>query len=234
MKKYLWGILIILILAGIGVGVWGYFRANKIKDQAKEIEQITANTLNIEPVKQDESEIPLSTWKNLSDKALAIKTEIDKNSVVPDSLKEKASQYYSAKAQDKYKEIQYLQYLNEFQSEMDLKNNQPKSKGQIETILSKYDQLTKQVINLSIGPEFDSSRLKVEQEMAMFKSDLTNMSSRMDYTSPAVQLSSAGLDKAIDELKQELIKSLNDFVDLQNGIKDEIAKLGKASWVMPF
>lgn len=234
MKKFLWGLLIVIVLAVIGFGIWGYLKASDIKKQGREINEITGNTLNLQTVSMDSADIQLEPWKNLSDKSTDILNQLAQYSAPSDIFKEKARQFYSAKAKDKYGEIQYLQFLKEFQSSMDLKINQPKSKGQIETILTSYDTSMAQSVNLAVGPEFNSSLEKVRQEAAAYKSNLADLSSRMNYSSPAVQLNSAGLDKAIDQLKQEITLSLNGWVDLQNVIKDEIANMGNANWVMPF
>jgi hypothetical protein len=47
-------------------------------------------------------------------------------------------------------------------------------------------------------------------------------------------LSSAGLDKAIDELKLEIANSLNEWVNLQFDIKDRIREMINTNWVKPF
>lgn len=235
MKRIIIVIVTVILLIAAGLGVWGYFRAQEIKKQAKEIESITADTLNLQTVSQDDEQIVTSDWKNLAEKAPTIKSELAEITVTSNTLREKLFQFYDTKAEDKYKEVQYLQILSDGQSGMALKNTQPKSKGQIETILDEFDKFENNLNqnNLSLGSDFNTLLTKVRQEASSIKSSLTIMQTGMTYSSPPVQISSAGLDKAIDELKQTIAKSLNDQVDLQNEIKNEISNMSKVNWINP-
>lgn len=234
MKKTIGILAVIIIVIAAGLGIWGYFKAQEVKKQGKAIERMTAGTLNLQPVGANDP-IQLSDWKNLSDEAPKIKTELEKFTAASESLKESANQYYSIKAQDKYKEAQYSQILAEGQSSLDLKNNQPKSKGQIETVLGEFDNMQTKLRsnNLSLGPEFNTLFTKVQQEASTFRGSANNIASSMTFSSPAVQLNTAGFDKAIDELKQAVTKSLNDWVDLQNRIKNEIQAMSNVNWINP-
>jgi hypothetical protein len=233
MKKFIVALLVIVLLLVVVFGIWGYIKAQDIKKQGSEIDQITSGTLALTPVNQNGAEISLSAWKALSDQSTSVLSRLEKLSAAPDSLKNKASQFYSAKAQDKYKEAQYLNALLVGQRGMDLKSSNPKSKGQIETTLKSLDKMQSELNNLAVGPDFNTLLRKAEQESAKFKEESTNISSKMSFESPAVQLSSAGLDKAMDELIQAISKSLNSWVDLQNQIRDEISAMSKANWVNP-
>lgn len=234
MKKALWAILIVIVLASVIFGIWGYFIAKDIKTQGKEIEQLTNDTLELKTITMNENSVQLEHWQNLSDKSSSILNEMEKYSVISDTLKKNTSEYYGVQAQDRYKEAQYLHFLNEAQGSLDLKSTQSKSKGQIETIAKYYDDLIISGNDLSLGPKFDGSRHKVEQEAEAFRENLNNIVVQMNNESPPVRLRTADLDKAIDELKQEIIQSLNDWVDLQNNIREEIANMGKTNWIMPF
>jgi len=87
--------------------------------------------------------------------------------------------------------------------------------------------------NLSLGPKFNTLFNKAEQEAMTFKNSLSELNIKMDDNSPSVQLSSAGFDKAIDELKQEIANSLNEWVNLQNDIKKEVSDLANCNWINP-
>ncbi|HRZ29267.1 MAG TPA: hypothetical protein P5052_00405 [Candidatus Paceibacterota bacterium] len=132
--------------------------------------------------------------------------------IVSDSFKEKIDKFYGAQAQDKYQEAQYMQVLIDTQRQLDLKNQQPKSKDQIKLILAELNNIQAGINqnNLSLGPKFNVFHDKFEQEALIYKNNLTELVSRMNNRSPSVQLSSAGLDKAIDELKLEIANSLNE------------------------
>lgn len=229
-------IAVVVLLLGVGFGAWGFVKAQSIKEKAKEIQQITAETLVLREINQSDFEINLAGWKKLVDDSVSVKNELDKIENVPENLKNKIFQFYDAKAQDKYKEAQYLQILLDGQRKLDLKSTEKKSKGQIETILQEFDILQKNLTqsDISLGPDFNNLKTKLEQEAGIYKTNLTDLSNKMNLSSPATQLSVAGLDKAVDELKDALIKSLNDYVQLQNEIKSDIANLANASWVWPF
>jgi hypothetical protein len=236
MKKVIIGIIIIILLGVIGLGVWGYLKAQEVKKQNKEIQQITADTLVLEKINQNDTEIALSGWKKLAEKATSTGNDLDNIASAPSSLRESVSQFYGAQAQDKYEEAQYLQFLIDGQQKMDLKSTQPKSKGQIETVLSEFNKLQNNINqnSLSLGPEFNTQMKKAEQEAETFVASLNNLISKMNSESPATQISSAGLDKAADDLKQAIIESLNKHVDLQDKIKKEISDLSNINWVNPF
>jgi hypothetical protein len=233
MKKFIGFLLVIIVLIAVIFGIWGYIKAQDIKKQGAEIDQITSGTLALTPVNQNGTEISLSAWKTSSDQAASTLSRLEKLSAAPDSLKNKASQFYSAKAQDKYKEAQYLNSLLVGQRGMDLKSTNPKTKGQIETTLQNLDKMQSELSSLALGPDFNSLLDKARQESAKFKEESTRISDGMNYDSPGVQLSSAGLDKAMDELIQAISQSLNSWVDLQNQIRDEIGSMSKANWVNP-
>jgi len=237
MKTFLWVIVVLIILGGAGFGIWGYAKAQDAKKQAKELEQITAGTMDLKKIDSNAVEISLSEWKNLSDKAPSMATELASITLVPESLKNEVGDFYSAKAQDKYKEAQYLQVLLEAKRRLglDAKAGAEKSKGQIETVLKELDNLQNEVNqkNLSLGPEYDTQMKKLEQEVTTFKTSTSDLASKMNFDSPSVQLNSAGLDRAIDELKMAVSKSLNDYVELQDKIKNEISGLATGNWVNP-
>lgn len=233
MKKFIIVLVTIVLVFAIIFGIWGYIKAQDVKKQGAEVEKITAGTLALTPVNQNATEIALTPWKTLSDQATSVLSRLERLSAAPESLKNKASQFYSAKAQDKYKEAQYLNALLAGQRGMDLKNTNPRSKGQIETTLQNLDKMQAELTRLSVGPEFDTVLKKAEQESAKFKEEANNIGSKMSYESPGVQLSSAGIDKAMDELIQAISKSLNSFVDLQNEVRGEISSMSKANWVNP-
>lgn len=235
MKKIIIMIVTVILLISAGLGIWGYLKAQEIKKQANEIESITADTLNLQTVSQNDEQIRISDWKNLAEKAPIIKSELAGITATSDSLREKLFQFYGTKAEDKYKEVQYLQILSDGQSGLGLKDAQPRSKGQIETVLDEFNKFENHLNqkNISLGPEFSDLLTKVQQEAVSIKSSLTFMHAGMTYSSPSVQISSAGLDKAIDELKQAIAKSLNDQVDLQNNIKNETSEMAKTNWINP-
>lgn len=228
-------IIIIVLLLAAGFGIWGYTKAQEVKKQGKALEQITADTMTLKEINQSDFEISLSDWKNLAEKSSLILSELEKIAAAPEALKNKISQFYSAKTQDKYKEAQYLQFLLDGQRKLDLKSTEPKSKGQIETILKEFDNLQNNLTknNLSLGPEFDTQTKKLEQEAATYKTILTDLYNKMNSSSPTTQISAAGLDKAVDDLKQAIMKSLNDWVELQNDIKNDISGMANANWVNP-
>lgn len=234
MRTFLLITAVILLLA-IGLGLWGFVQAQSIKEKGKEIQEITSGTLVLEEINSGEVEIDLTDWKNLAEKAQSIKNELEKQENSPVELKNKISQFYDAEAQDKYKEVQYLQILLDGQRRLDLKSTEPKSKGQIETILAEFEKMQSSITknDISLGPKFNTLKTKLDQEAGLYKTNLTDLSNKMNLTSPATQLNVAGFDKAIDELKDALIKSLNEYVELQNEIKNDIANFANTNWIWP-
>lgn len=235
MKKAVLATIIIVLVLGAGIGVWGYFKAQQTKEQGKQLQELTADTMALKEINSSDFEIELISWENLAEKSSSILNELGKITAMPEALKNKINQFYSAKAQDKYKEAQYLQFLLDGQRKMGLKENQPKSKGQIETVLAEFDKMQKNLDQnkLTSGPEIDVALTKFHQEAPIFQASIMDIANNMNYSSPGVQLSSAGLDRSIDELKQAIIKSLNDHVNLQNDIKDDISGMANANWVNP-
>ena len=235
MKKFLIVVGIILICLAAGLGIWGYLKAQEIKKQGDLIERATSETTSLEMVKQDQIEISLLPWKNLAENSSRVLDELENVDFASADLREKIGEFYSAQAKDKYHEAKYMQVLIETQRKLDLKNQQPKSKGQIESILTEFSNMQNIVTenNLSLGPKFNTTYNKVEQEAMTFKSSLTDLSGKMNSQSSPVQLSSAGFDKSVDELKQEIANSLNEWVDLQNEIRNQIGDMKSTNWIMP-
>lgn len=235
MKKILWIIIALLVVVGLGFGLWGYMKAQGAKKDGQEIKEITSGTLDIESIKPGQREISLTPWKTLAEKSPSILSELDKNTVAPDSLKTKAAEYYSAKAKDKYVEAQYLQELLAGQSAMNLKSTNAKSKTEIETTLSTLEKMQNDINqkNLSLGPEFDNTSKSTQQETQNFKRLATDLSSKMTSSSAPIQLGTANLDKSMDDLIMEIINSLNKWVDLRDQISDEVNSIASVFWLNP-
>ncbi len=235
MKKFLIVLVIAIVLAAVGFGAWGYLKAQEFKKQAQQIQQIIEETANLETVNQSDGEVSLNGWKTLSERSVGARTELEDISAISGELKEKVGRFYDAAAKDKYKEAQYLNLLLEGQSEMALKDTTAKSKVQIDNVLKAYDNLQTEITknNLSLGPQFEVTLSEMEQEAPIFRSTVADLSSKMNSTSPSVQISSANFDKALDGLIQQIVRSLNDWVDLQNEIKNEVSQITKSNWVNP-
>lgn len=235
MKKFLIVLVIAIVLAAVGFGAWGYLKAQEFKKQAQQIQQIIEETANLETVNQSDGEVSLNGWKTLSERSVGARTELEDISAISGELKEKVGRFYDAAAKDKYKEAQYLNLLLEGQSEMALKDTTAKSKVQIDNVLKAYDNLQTEITknNLSLGPQFEATLSEMEQEAPIFRSTVADLSSKMNSTSPSVQISSANFDKALDGLIQQIVRSLNDWVDLQNEIKNEVSQITKSNWVNP-
>jgi len=235
MKKFVWGLVIIIILAGVGFGIWGFAKAQKSKEQGKELERITAGVLVLNKIETEDVEVSLTEWKNLSEADPSIKDELEKVSSIPHSLQNKMNEFFSAQPADKYEEVQYLQLLLDGQRQLDLKNQQAKSKRQIEEIVKAIDNLQNEINQkgLSLGPEYNQTMKALETEAEAFKANCNNIISKTAYDSPATQLRTAGFDKAFDVLKLTIIQSLNNYVDLQDSIKKEIADLANSNWINP-
>jgi len=229
-------IIVLVLLLGAGFGFWGYIKAQEVKKQGKAIEQITNGTMGLKEISSGDFEIPLGDWKKVSDSMRLVENKLVSFNAIPLSLQKKINDFYSSEAEVKYKEAQFLQTLIDGQRKMDLKNTQPKSKGQMETVLSEFDKMQKSLDQnpLASGAEIDAALTKFHLEAPLFQKSVMDLANQMNFSSPAVQLSSASLDKAIDELKQALMKSLNDHVQLQNEIKKEISDLANINWVVPF
>lgn len=236
MKKYLWWVIAIVVLLVAAFSIFGYFKAREINNQGNKLKQLTAGTLDIKPLNQGDVGVDISGWEILSDKAETISNSLGEITLAPDLLKEQVGRYYSAEAQDRYAEAKYLKILIECQVDLGLKNSQPKSKNQIEAILDTNERLQNDINqnSLSLGPDFSTLQDKMQKEADIFIDNLTDINNKMTSGSAPVQLSSAGLDKAIDELNQEIILSLNKWVDLQNEIKDGINVMIGLKWASPF
>ena len=111
---------IITLFAVAGFGVCGYLKAQEVKERGQAMGQIAAGTLNLETLKQDQTEISLLPWKNLSENSTRILKELETVIVAPDDLREKVGEFYSARAKDKYVEAQYLEVLIDVQRKLDL------------------------------------------------------------------------------------------------------------------
>jgi hypothetical protein len=235
-KRYFWWVIAIVVLLVVVFSIFGYLKARETNNQGNKLKQMTAGTLDIKPLSQGDVGVDISGWEILSDKAETISNSLGEITLAPESLKEQASRYYSVEAQNRYAEAKYLKILIEFQVDLDLKSSQPKSKNQIEAILDNNERLQNDMNQNSpfLGPEFDTLRDKMQGEADTFISGLTDINNKMTSESAPVQLSSAGLDKAIDELNQEIILSLNKWVDMQNEIKDGINVMIGLSWASPF
>lgn len=235
MKTFLKILAIFIIVAGIILGVWGYIMGQDFKRQGQELQELTEGTLNLEPITAHQENLPITIWQDYVNRSSNIYEKIENYPALQADIQLKIKEFYGAKANDKFGEIKYLQFLNNFQKELDLKNNTPKSKGQIETILENFDTLKNSATteNLSLGPDYNSYIESLDKESTDFKESLNTMQANMTADSPATQLRVADLDKTIDELKLAITESLNDWIDQQNIIQEEINKLAQTSWVMP-
>ena len=236
MKKFIWGLFIIIIIATVGIGIWGFIEAQSAKRQSQELEDITSDVLKLNKIENSNTEISLIEWEDLANGSSLIGKKLEKNPSIPRSLRDKMEEFFSAKPSDKYREAQYLQVLLEGEVRFNLKDQQPKSKEQIEEIVKAIDE-TQNEINqkgLSLGPEYNQKMKDLEKETASFKTSCNDIVSKTTSDSPPTQLSSAGMDKAMDDLKTAIINSLNNYVDLQDEIKREISGMATANWVIPF
>lgn len=235
MKNFLWAILAIAIIAVVIFGIWGFVKAQTVRDRAKDLDQLTTDLLVLEEVDPYGTQIPLADWKNLADRSSSIMEEIEKLSDIDESLKQKMNEFFSVKSIDKYREAQYLQLLMNGQEKLNLKNEQPRTKAQIEEILDTLRQTQNEINNknLSLGPELDQARKTAEIEAEVFMEECNSIAVRMTPDAPPTQLKMANFDKATDELKMAIAQSLNEYVRLQNEIKQEISNLVSSSWINP-
>ncbi len=235
MKKFLWATLTIVIIAIIAIGIWGYVKAQSVKQEGRELDQIALQFMVLEEIEPKDVSVPLQSWKNLYNNTTVIKEQIDTFDTIPSSLKDKMNEFFSVKLADKYMEVQYLQLLMNGERKFNLKDQQPKSKGQIEEVVKAIEATRKEIVdnNLSLGPEYNEKMKELEKETDSFLNMCNDIISKTTYESPATQLGTAGMDKALDSLKAEIIQSLNDFVGLQNEIKREVSNLVSSNWINP-
>ncbi len=228
----------IILMALIAVGIFGYVEAQKIRMQAGQIKKITAETLNLKPIKNDEFEIPVKDWENAADKSEFIRTELNKFDKMPELLKEDIGGFYSGQALKRMKEAEFLQFLIDSQRNIGLQAGiSEKSKGQIETVLERIktfkNDFNRNKLSFT-GSDFEPYALKLQAEETNFESYLKGLYGKMTYDSGKVMVETASFSNAFDEFKVKLIESLNDRVLLQERIKGEISRMGKDIWVNPF
>lgn len=236
MKSTLWVVVGVLALVVAGVGVFGFLEAQKVKAMGKELARITGDSLNLEEVKQNDENINLAGWASLAQNATSTMEALEELENIPSIISENVSNYYGAQAEDRYREARYFQAINEMQQKLDLKSEEPKSKGQIETIQNEFARIREQMNreNMALGPQFNEAHDAMEKEANAYGESLSALVRNMNSGSEPTRLRVAGLDKAIDDLKQEIANSLNEWVALANTVHEEIAKLENASWRWPF
>lgn len=237
MKKIIFIVLVLILLGVIGIGSWGYAKAQGVKKQAEQLSAITSSTFILMPIAATASAIEIKDWQTYAEKSLTTKDSLAGISNLPTSLQDKLTVFFSAQAEDKLKEATYLQFLLDGQGKLGLANNSDaKSKGQIETILGELNNLEQNLnqSGLSLGPKFDPYLKKLPAETANFKNNLVSAHDKMGYNDPSVQIDTTALNNMVIELSQALTKSLNDQVTLQNSIQAEITNMSKTKWVNPF
>ena len=237
MKKVIIVIIIIILLSVVAIGALGFVRAQKIKEQAKELQSITASTLNLNPIGRNEFEIKVDDWENYAKEAPSTKNKLTEVKYLSDGLKKDLDNFYSEQAQNKTAEAKYLQILIDGQRRVDLMNESTKkSKGQIESVLGDLSKFQNDLDqnNSSLDPKFDSHIIKIMAEQIAFKNYLLIKHDEMNYESPAVEIKTTTLNNTVEDFKKVLIVSLNDWVDLQNKIQDQILQMSQIGWVNPF
>lgn len=237
MKKVIIVIIIIILLSVVAIGVLGLVRAQKIKEQAKEIENFTALTPDFNPIREDEFEIKVNDWENYAREALFIKNKLTEINYLSINLKENLNNFYSEQAQSKADEAKYLQILIDGQRYVDLMNESTKkSKGQIESVLSDLSKFQNDLNQRSslLEPEFDSYIVKIMAEQTNFKNYIVKEYNKMNYESPAVEIKTTSFNNAVEDFKKAIIKSLNDWIKLQNEIKIQVLQMGQIIWANPF
>lgn len=235
MKKFLFIFLVVIIFLTAIFGIWGYIKAQSVKEDGENLRQLTANLLVLEEVDPYSSQIPLKDWKSLADHGPAISEEVEKLSTIDEFMKQKMSDFFSVESGDKYREAQYLQLLIVGQERLNLKNEQPRTKTEIEEIISVLKE-TQEEINdkgLSLGPDLNQSLENLEAEADIFLKECEGIAIKMTFTDPPTQLKMANFDKASDELRIAIAESLNDHVWLQDEIKQDIFRLASSNWVNP-
>ncbi len=225
-----------LVLTTVGVGAFGFWEAQKVKKVGEELAQITGNSLEIEEVRQNDESVNLAGWESLAQNANNTRQALEKLENMPSGIRENTNQYYGAQAEDRYREARYFQAMSEMQQKLDLKSEEPKSKGQVETIQNEFARIRVQMNgeNMALGPQFNEAHDAMEKEANAYGESLSALVRNMNSGSEPTRLRVAGLDKAIDDLKQEIANSLNEWVALAHTINEEIAKLENASWRWPF
>lgn len=230
-------VFVLILLSVILIGALGFFRAHKIKQEAKKLQDITYSTLNLNPIAESQFELNISEWEKYAQGAPSVKNEIGGINYLSVSLKENLNNFYSDQAQNRVKEVKYLQFLIDGQRYVGLTEDlSKKSKGQIESVLDELDKMQNNLNqnNLSLGPEFSSYIDKIETEQINFKNYLLEEHDKMNYESPAVEIKTTTLNNAVENLKKAIIKSLNNWIGLQDEIKNQILEMGKINWVNPF
>ncbi|MCX6737531.1 MAG: hypothetical protein NTX26_02245 [Candidatus Parcubacteria bacterium] len=237
-KKIVWAIIVIVLLALITIGILGCIKAQKIKTQAKQIKQITADTLNLKSIREDEFELPIQDWENIAEKAGEIKVELNKLDKAPALLREDMLVFYSEEALRRAKETKFLQLLIDGQRQIGLQEPiSEKSKGQIETTLDRIGNFKNnfdQEKLFFIGSDIDPLILKLQTEELNFENYLKGLYGKMTYEDKKVTVDANSLSNAAEELKIKLTKSLNDWVLLQEKIEQGISNMEKVFWVNPF
>ena len=207
------------------------------RSRQEELQGITASTLNLIPIGENEFEIKVNDWENYAKEAALIKNKLAEINYLPINLKENLNNFYSKQAQNKAAGAKYLQILIDGQRYVDLMNESTKkSKGQIETVLDSLNKFQNDLNqnNSSLEPEIDSYIVKIMAEQANFKNYLVNEHDKMNYDSPAVEIKTTTLNDAVEDFKKVLIASLNEWVDLQNKIQDQILQMDQIIWTNPF
>jgi hypothetical protein len=225
---------VIIILAAI-FDIWGYVKAQAVKEDGEKLRQLTADLIVLEEVDPYSSQIPLEDWKNLAENSSVVLREIEEFSAIGDSLKQKISEFFLAKPADKYREAQYLQLLISGQEILNLKNEQPRTRAEIIEIISTLKATQKEINDkdLSLGPDLNQSLGVLEVEADIFLNECERVVDRMTDSGPPTPLRMANFDKATDELKIAIAQSLNDYVQLQDELKLEINLIADSSWINP-
>lgn len=237
MKKVIIVIGIIILLSVVVIGVLGFVQAQKIKEQAMELQSVTASTLNLAPVREGDFEINTDSWGKYAQAVQSIKDKIIVMNYLPPDLRESLDKFYSEQSQIEVNEAKYLQYLLDGYRHLGLMNEtSQESKGQIESILGELSKLQSNLnqTNLQLGPEFDFYTAKMKTDEADFKKYLTQKYEAMSYQSPSVEIKTSPLNKTVEDFRKVLTVSLNDWVDLQNKIQNQILQMSQTSWVNPF
>jgi hypothetical protein len=237
-KTIIYIIAAFFLIITIIIGILGYIEAREIKTQAEQIKEITAETLNLKPVRDDEFELPIKDWGSVAQKTESIKTDLNKFDRMPKLLKEDIEKFYSEQTAKRMEEARFLQSLIDNQRKIGLQDKiSEKSKGQIETVLNdieKFKNEFNQEKSFFAGSDFDSDIMKLQIEANNFENYLKMLYGRMTYESGKVSVETTSLNNIFEELKIKLIESLNGWVSFQEKIKGEISNMGANIWINPF
>ncbi len=226
MKKILFVILAVIIV-GLAVFLGLSLLKNKTnRETAQKMLDALASVEKLPTLKEEDLDNQIKEWQKIKDQSAKAVPDIEKISVVTgskaDVLKEEIIFYYDAQFSDHLNELKTLAYLNKVKKDLVLPptSNQEDAVKEMGALQSRIENLMMSA-TFALGPEFNDKTQKARQEFESFYKSVQENYEKAKK-GEETNLDASKVNLALDDLGNDIKKSLTDYINQQNELDGKI------------